>query len=86
MKKIFSILFCAFFLTATLVAEVTIRENNGNVSAGNGVFAISLLANKNFAFNLAARGSDGKNFSAVIESIIWYHGRSGNTDHIYQVF
>ncbi|MBE6365108.1 MAG: DUF4091 domain-containing protein [Lentisphaerae bacterium] len=84
MKKIFSILFCAFFLTATLVAEVTIRENNGNVSAGNGEFAISLLANKNFAFNLAARGSDGKNFSAVIESIIWYHGRSGNTDHIYQ--
>ncbi|MBR7120919.1 MAG: hypothetical protein IKC94_01605 [Lentisphaeria bacterium] len=84
MKKIFSILFCAFFLTATLVAEVTIRENKGNISAGNGQFSISLLANRNFVFNLAARDKDGKNFSAVIESIIWYHGRSGNTEHIYQ--
>ncbi|MBE6375947.1 MAG: DUF4091 domain-containing protein [Lentisphaerae bacterium] len=83
MKKYIS-LFCAVFLGFQLFAEVKIVDHNGNISAGNGRLSMYLLAKRNFAFNLSGKDKDGKNFGAVIETIIWYHGRSGNMQHIYE--
>lgn len=83
MKKYIS-LFCAVFLGFQLAGEVKIVDRNGNISAGNGRLSMYLLAKRNFAFNLSGKDKDGKNFGAVIETIIWYHGRSGNTEQIYE--
>ena len=78
------VLFCLFFLGISLFGEVKIRDLKGNLSAGNGKISMYLLNKRNYAFNLTGKDDAGKNFGLVIESIIWYHGRSGNTDHIYQ--
>ncbi|MBR7131432.1 MAG: hypothetical protein IKC82_05550, partial [Lentisphaeria bacterium] len=78
------VLFCLFFLGFSLFGEVKIRDLKGNLSAGNGKISMYLLNKRNYAFNLTGKDDAGKNFGLVIESIVWYHGRSGNTDHIYQ--
>ena len=78
------VLFCLFFLGISLFGEVKIRDLKGNLSAGNDKISMYLLNKRNYAFNLTGKDDAGKNFGLVIESIIWYHGRSGNTDHIYQ--
>ena len=82
MKKLFC--FSAVLCTLICAAEVKISDRNGNILANNGEISTYLLKKNNYSFNLSARDANGANFGAVIESILWYHGRSGNTEHIYQ--
>ncbi len=81
MKKIF--LFLAAAAIVPLFAANIVRRG-GSISATNGKLSPYLWEKKGQVFSMTGKGDDGKAFSIVIESLIWYHGRSGNTEHIYQ--
>ena len=71
-------------LAMTAPAAVEIKEQNGNVSMNNGTLSARLVKGRNYAFNLTGRDRNGKSLGLVIQSMIWYHGRTGNTEHFYQ--
>ena len=80
-------LFAAAILSASvsaLFAAPVVQEKNGMVSMDNGILRSRMAKGRNYAFNLSSKRADGKNLSLVIQSMIWYHGRSGNTKHFYQ--
>ena len=77
MKKIITLL---SLLAMTAPAAVEIKEQNGNVSMNNGTLSARLVKGRNYAFNLTGRDRNGKSLGLVIQSMIWYHGRTGNTD------
>lgn len=81
MKKIITLL---SLLAMTAPAAVEIKEQNGNVSMNNGTLSARLVKGRNYAFNLTGRDRNGKSLGLVIQSMIWYHGRTGNTEHFYQ--
>ena len=83
MKRIFP--FCAAFLFSCAgLAAFEIKESKNAVAMNNGELSARLLANRNYGFNLTGRDKDGKNFGLVIQTMIWYHGRTGNTRRFYQ--
>lgn len=71
-------------IVSVLFAAPVIREKNGTVSMDNGILRSRLVKGRNYAFNVSSKLPDGKNQPLVIQSMIWYHGRSGNTNHFYQ--
>lgn len=81
MKKIITLL---SVLVLTASAAVEIKEQNGSVSMNNGALSARLVKGRNYAFNLTGGDGNGKSLGLVIQSMIWYHGRTGNTQHFYQ--
>lgn len=75
-----------FLVLATFVsfAEVKIKVNNNSVLISNGKIYSYLAKSKNYNFTLSGKNKDNKNVGLVIRSIMWYHGRTGNTKHFYQ--
>ena len=82
MKKI-ALAVSAIMLLSQLAAEVKIAVKDGNISADNGSVSFNLQKKNNHIFNLNGKDKDGKNFNAILQCFIWYHGRSGNLEHIY---
>ena len=50
----------------------------------NGKISSYMTKGKNYNFTLSGKNKDNKNLGLVLRSIIWYHGRTGNTKHFYQ--
>ena len=82
MKKILSIFVAAAAVLPLFAAQI--KEAGGSISANNGKLFPYLWSKKGQVFSMTGKSDDGKAFGIVLESLIWYHGRSGNTQHIYQ--
>ena len=83
MLKLFAAAIFSASVSALFAAPV-IQEKNGTVSMDNGIVRSRMVKGRNYAFNLSSKLPDGKNLPLVIQSMIWYHGRSVNTKHFYQ--
>ena len=81
-KKIF-ILFWAV-ATLSLFASPKIKVTKNSVLISNGKISSYMTKGKNYNFTLSGKNKDNKNLGLVLRSIIWYHGRTGNTKHFYQ--
>lgn len=82
MKKIISFFVAAAAILPLFAAQI--KQSGGTISATNGKLNPYLWAKKGQVFSMTGKGDNGKAYSIVIESLIWYHGRSGNTQHIYE--
>ena len=82
MKKILSFFVAAAAIMPLFAAQI--KQSGGTISATNGKLNPYLWAKKGQVFSMTGKGDNGKAYGIVLESLIWYHGRSGNTEHIYQ--
>ena len=76
-----SLLILAAFGASVASAEVEVKKEQVNVSAGG--LVAKLPKARNYCPVMEGVGLDGR-FGVLLQSMIWYHGRTGNAERFYQ--